>query len=68
MEFRVFRAEDGRAVVQSKFDDFVASYKHGEWVNDMLFDPYEMQEIPLLDDDVEASNLVKAAKRALHRW
>lgn len=68
MDFRVYKADDGRAVVQSKFDDFVASYKHGEWINDMVFDPMEMQEIPLVDDPSEASDLVRQAKKALSRW
>jgi hypothetical protein len=68
MDFRVYKADDGRAVVQSKYDDFVACYRHGEWVNDMVFDPIEMQDIPLVEDSAEASNIISQAKRALSRW
>lgn len=65
MDFRVFSSDDGRAVVQSKTDDFVASFKHGEWVRDMAFDAYEMSELPQVEDHHEAQRLVKDAKRAL---
>lgn len=68
MDFRVFKSDDGRMVVQSKFDDFTASYRHGEWVNDMIFEPTELQEIPQVEDPTEASIIVKQAKKALSRW
>lgn len=68
MDFCVYKADDGRAVVQSKFDDFVACFKHGEWTNDMVFDPMEMQEIPLVEDAAEASDIIRRAKKALSRW
>lgn len=68
MDFRVYKSDDGRAVVKSSDEDFVASYRHGEWVNDMVFDPYEMQEISLVEDPRIANDLVKEAKRALARW
>ncbi len=68
MDFSVYKADDGRAVVKSKFDDFVASYKYGQWVNDMAFDPYELLELPLVEDQQKAMNIVKEAKRCLSRW
>lgn len=68
MDFRVYKADDGRKVVQSKFDDFVACYRYGEWVNDMVFDPLELQEFPLVEDSTEAANIIKQAKQALSRW
>jgi hypothetical protein len=68
MDFRVYKSDDGRIVVKSVYDDFVASYKHGEWVNDMMFDPCEMQELPQVEDQQEALHIIKEAKRALSRW
>jgi hypothetical protein len=65
MDFRVFRSDDGRMAIKSVYDDFVASYKHGEWVDEMLFDPYELQELPPVEDTTEALHIVKEAKRAL---
>lgn len=68
MDFRVLKSDDGRMVVQSKFDDFVASFKHGEWTNDMLFDPFELMELPAVEDPSEASAIINQAKKALQRW
>ncbi len=68
MDFRVYKSDDGRMVVQSKYDDFVASCRHGEWVNDMMFEPVELQEIPQVEDSMVANAIVKEAKKALHRW
>ena len=30
MDFSVYKSDDGRIFVQSKYDNFVASFKHGE--------------------------------------
>ena len=68
MDFRVYKSDDGRIVVQSKYDDFVASYKHGEWVNDMMFEPIELQDLPQVEDPHEATIIVREAKKALNRW
>ena len=68
MDFRVYKADDGRMAVQSKVDDFVASKRHGEWVNEMSFDPYELLELPLVEDPHEAQVIIKEAKKSLHRW
>lgn len=68
MEFKVQKGDDGQILVQSKFDDFVASYKHGEWSNTLAFDPFEILDLPEVDDDDEALRIVHQAKRALFRW
>jgi len=68
MDFKVLKSDDGRMVVQSKYDDFVASFVHGEWVNDMMFDPGELHDFPQVDDPHEAQVIVKDAKKALNRW
>ncbi len=68
MDFRVYKSDDGCIVVQSKHDDFVASYKHGQWSNEMCFDPCELRELPRVEDEIEASSIVKQAKKALSRW
>lgn len=68
VDFRVYKSDDGHMIVQSKYDDFIASFKHGEWVNDMVFDPLELRQIPLVEDDHEALIIVKEAKKALNRF
>lgn len=68
MDFRVYKSYDGRAVVKSVDNDFVASYRYGEWVNDLVFDPMEMQDIPPVEDPIEAQDLIRQAKKALSRW
>ncbi len=68
MGFKVYKSDDGRIAVKSTDDDFVASCKHGEWSNDMMFDPYELMEIPVVEDPTEAAAIVSSAKRALTRW
>ncbi|MBX9685157.1 MAG: hypothetical protein K2X27_00570 [Candidatus Obscuribacterales bacterium] len=65
MEFRVFKSDDGRMAVKSSHDEFVASFRHGEWVNDMLFNSSELAELPLVEDPYEALVIVKEAKKAL---
>lgn len=69
MDFKVLKAEDGRRIlVQSKYDEFVASYKHGEWSNELAFDPFEIMDLPEVEDADEANLIVNLAKRALYRW
>lgn len=68
MDFRVYKSDDGRMAVQSMFDNFVASFKHGEWTNEMSFDPYELLELPMVEDPTEAQVIVKEAKKCLNRW
>jgi hypothetical protein len=68
MDFQVYKSDDGCMVVQSKYDSFVASYKHGEWHNELIFEPFELRELPKVDDESEASRIVMQAKKALSRW
>lgn len=68
MDFRVLKSDDGRKFVQSKDEDFLACYKNGEWVDEMMFEPCELQELPPVEDAREALSIIKEAKKALSRW
>lgn len=67
MDYRVHKSDDGRVAIKSKYDDFVASFHHGEWVDEMVFGALELQEMPQVEDDHEALVIVKEAKKALNR-
>lgn len=66
MDYRVLKAEDGRIAVQS--EHFTASCKHGEWVNELIFDPFELMEMPVVENPDEARFIVNLAKKCLNRW
>ncbi len=67
MNYRVHKSDDGRMAVQSKYDDFVASFHHGEWVDEMVFGALELEGMPQVEDDQEVLVIVKEAKKALCR-
>lgn len=66
MDYKVLKADDGRIAVQSEF--FTASCRHGEWVNEMVFDPFELMEMPAVENQDEAKLIVNIAKKSLNRW
>ncbi len=68
MNYKVFKSDDGYKFVQSDSDDFVASYKDGEWSGEKRFDSTELNQLDQVEDPYEISVIVKEAKKALHRY
>jgi len=48
-------------------DDFHASFKNGNWVNDLLFQSYELEEFNLINDQKEIDRVLAEARTALNR-
>jgi hypothetical protein len=60
------RSEDGSQIcLFDKRDDFLASYKNGSWVNDLLFESYETDDFYVIYDEEEIKAVFAEARAAL---
>lgn len=61
------RSENGQIHVFDRRDDFIASFKDGKWVGDLLFNSYELEEFDLIEDEAEIEHVLAMARAALNQ-
>ncbi|MBP9094560.1 hypothetical protein KBI23_26310 [bacterium] len=59
------KSDIGEICLFDRRDKFHASFKDGKWVNDVLFDSYELEEFNLIDDLNEIESVLAEARTAL---
>lgn len=65
MSYRVHKSTTGNVVVASREDDFIASFKDGNWLDRLAFSAHELEDMLLVTDRSEADGLIAQAKNAL---
>ena len=61
------KSDDGKICLFDRRDKFHASFKDGSWVNDVLFQSYELEEFNLINDENEIERVLAEARAALKR-
>lgn len=59
------RSDKGEICLFDSRDSFHASFKNGQWVNDLLFQDYELEEFNLIYDDNEIARVLAEARAAV---
>jgi len=66
MSYRVHKSKDGcRVAILGTDNQFVASLVDGEWLADLPFDAYELEDLLMVNDSHEADALYQQARAAL---
>lgn len=60
-------SDDGKICLFDRRDNFHASFEDGRWVNDVLFQSYELEEFNLINDEKEIEKVLAEARAALNR-
>jgi len=65
MDVEVSKSKKGEVFVLAE-DGFAASFKNGQWFEEILFDQYQMRdEFHYIEDQVEAQRIFREALQAL---
>jgi len=59
------KSDSGEICLYDRRDNFHASFKNGTWVNDVLFQSYELEEFNLINDQREIETILAEARSAL---
>lgn len=58
-------SDEGNISVFDPRDTFMASFRDGKWVNDLLFNAYELEEFTIVEDSNEILHILEQARAAL---
>lgn len=61
------KSDSGEICLYDRRDNFHASFKNGAWVNDVLFQSYELEEFNLINDQKEIETILAEARTALNQ-
>ncbi len=59
------RSDDGDISIFDERDNFIASFKRGQWIDDLVFQTYELEEFTIIEDEVEIFRVLAEARKAL---
>lgn len=59
------RSDSGEISLYDKRDKFMASFKNGEWFNDLLFSDYELEEFNIIENEDEIWRVIDEARAVL---
>ncbi|MCA9805678.1 MAG: hypothetical protein KC777_27090 [Cyanobacteria bacterium HKST-UBA02] len=60
------KSDSGEICLYDRRDNFHASFKNGTWVNDLVFQSYELEEFNLISDQKEIETVLAEARTALN--
>jgi len=60
------KSDQGEIHLFDRRDDFIACLKGGTWVNDLVFQSYELEEFNLITDQKEIETVLAEARTALN--
>lgn len=61
----VQQSDKGEISLFDARDDFMASYKNGQWIEDLLFQPTELEDFTIIENDEEVLRILDEARSAL---
>lgn len=59
------RSDKGEICLYDKRDKFMACYKAGNWLNDLVFQDYELDDFIIIEDEIEIEKVLSEARAAL---
>jgi hypothetical protein len=59
-------SDEGEVSVFDGRDAFMASFRGGKWVDDLLFNSYELEEFTILEDESEIARVLEEARNVLN--
>ena len=60
------KSDQGEISVFDERDDFIASFRDGEWTNKLLFRSYDLEEFTIVQDDNEVIQILEQARTTLN--
>lgn len=60
-------SDKGEICLFDKRDKFVACFKAGSWLNDLVFQDYELDDFTIIEDESEIERVLAEARAALGR-
>lgn len=61
----VQKSQRGDIALFDARDDFMASFKNGKWIDDSVFQPMELEDFTIIEDDDEVSRILEQARSML---
>lgn len=59
-------SDEGNISVFDARDTFMASFRDGKWVDDLLFSAYELEEFTIIEDSNQILQILEQARTSLN--